>query len=129
MLSRCRHIRFTQFLWGMMALYLFNFSVDTADNTITNAPEDLTFNDQESLVEIIVEKVLGYENAISEHDEPDTEEKRGSTQSIDLTIHSINYETKYVFELLVLDDTFPHYLFFLVSEYLQKDTPPPKYMA
>ena len=34
-------------------------------------PEDLSFNDQESLIELIVEKVLGYEDAIPEYDDSD----------------------------------------------------------
>lgn len=37
--------------------------------------EDLTFNDQESVIELVVEKVLGYENAIEEHDEPDDDSR------------------------------------------------------
>jgi hypothetical protein len=54
-----------------MALYLLNISVDTADSTPHYLPEDLTFNDQESIVEIVLEKILGFEDAIAECDDND----------------------------------------------------------
>jgi hypothetical protein len=56
-----------------MALNIFNLSVDVKDATDCYMPEDLSINDQESFIEIVVEKWLGYENALSEHDEPDQE--------------------------------------------------------
>lgn len=68
-----RHSRAIKFLWGFLGLYFFNISVDTVDANPNHLPEDLSFNDQESIIEIIVEKVLGFENAIAEHDDPDTE--------------------------------------------------------
>jgi len=38
-----------------------------------SAPEDLTINDQETVVELVLEKCIGIENAIEEHDEPGDE--------------------------------------------------------
>jgi hypothetical protein len=58
--------------WLFMAVHIFNFSVDTPDAQPDYVPEDLTFNDMESVVEIILEKVLNIENAIAEYDEKDT---------------------------------------------------------
>ncbi len=58
-----------------MGLYLLNISVDVSDPNPQFVPEDLSINDQESIVEMIVEKVLGYENAIEEHDDHDTEDQ------------------------------------------------------
>lgn len=59
-----------------MGIFLLNISVDPADPNHHLIPEDLSFNDQESIVEIIVEQVLGYENAIKEYDDPDTEDQK-----------------------------------------------------
>lgn len=53
-----------------MGLYLLNISVGTTDPDTA----DLTFNNQESIIEIVVEKILGYENAIKEYDDNDTED-------------------------------------------------------
>jgi hypothetical protein len=58
--------------WLFMAVHIFNFSVDTPDAQPDYVPEDLTFNDMESVLEIILEEVLNIENAIAEYDEKDT---------------------------------------------------------
>lgn len=56
-----------------MSFYLLNISVDVADPNPQHIAEDLTYNDQESIIELFVEQVLGYENAINEYDEHDHE--------------------------------------------------------
>jgi len=56
-----------------MALYLLNCSVDTSAIFQNNIPENLTFNEQESILELIIEKGLGFENAIPENDDCDSE--------------------------------------------------------
>lgn len=56
-----------------MALYILNCSVDTCDFNSNYISEDLTINDQESLIEIIVEKVLGYDDVIPENEDCDLE--------------------------------------------------------
>ena len=58
----------------MLAFHIFNFSVDTPDAKPDYIPEDLTYNDIESVAELVLEKVLNIENAIAEHDEKDTED-------------------------------------------------------
>ena len=71
-----------------MGLYLLNNSVDTADPNPEHIPEDLSINDQESIVEIIIEKVLGFENAIEEYDDNDTEDhNKKKNVKIDLSVH------------------------------------------
>ncbi|TQO38560.1 hypothetical protein GQ41_3211 [Arenibacter algicola] len=74
MISRIRNSIFTKILWGFMGLYLLNISVDTPDPNPNYIPEDLSFNDQESIIEIVVEQFLGYDNAFEEYDDHDTEE-------------------------------------------------------
>ena len=57
-----------------MAVHIFNCSVDTPDAQPDYVPEDLTYNDMESVVEIVLENVLDIKDAIPEYDEQDTEE-------------------------------------------------------
>ncbi len=72
-----------------MGLYLLNISVDPADPNPDHIPEDLSFNDQESIVEIIVEKILGFENAFKEYDDQDSEDhNKKNNIKIDLTVQS-----------------------------------------
>lgn len=54
-----------------MALIILNCSVDNPDAHPDCVAEDLSFNDMESIVEIVLEEGIGIKNAIPEHDEPD----------------------------------------------------------
>jgi len=56
-----------------MALHIINCCVDTPDLQPDGEPEDLSINDPESVIEIVLENVFHIENAIPEHDEPDNE--------------------------------------------------------
>jgi hypothetical protein len=58
---------------AFLALYILNCSVDTSDLYRNGVTEDLTINHQESIVELIIEKTLGFENAIPELDDSDGE--------------------------------------------------------
>lgn len=69
-------------LWLFMAAYLLNISVDAPD--ISAKKEDLRFNDQESIVEIVVEKCLGFDNIIAEQDDTDSNEQSQAKKSFSL---------------------------------------------
>lgn len=81
------HIVF-RFLCLVMALNILNYSVDTPDAQAENIPEDLSFNDMESIVEIILEQLLGFDNAIAEIDENDSDESTGITIKKGLDFYS-----------------------------------------
>ena len=108
-----------------MGVYFLNISVDTAEPI--SVSEDLSFNDQESIVEIVVEKILGFENAFQEYDDHDMEDQNTNNHvKIDLVVPFFNNlnttdlvvgtEKKQLFDFDTL----------LKSEFLQIDTPPPK---
>lgn len=52
---------------GIVALQVFNSSVAPPDLTSNERAEDLSVNNMESVVEIVLEKFLGIDNAIAEH--------------------------------------------------------------
>lgn len=60
--------------WVFMAFHIFNLSVDSRDARPDYVPEDLNFNDLESVAEIVLEQVLHINNAFEEHDEADSED-------------------------------------------------------
>ena len=110
-----------------MGLYLLNISVDTADPHPDHIPEDLSFNDQESIVEIVAEKILGFENAIDEYDDHDTEDhNKKKNVKIDLLVHP-GIDQEYKPDQLAsskkcrLDDNAR-----LTAGFLETDSPPPK---
>lgn len=55
-------------MWGFMALYILNCSVDAPDAYAEYLPDNITLNDQDSIIEIIIEKLLGYDDVIAEND-------------------------------------------------------------
>jgi len=80
-------------LWFVLALNILNLSVDTPDAQPSHISEDLSVNDMESIVEIVLEQICGINNAILEHDEPGDEENNGlnAKKVVDFSNHqSIN---------------------------------------
>lgn len=127
MIGQIRNSVFTKILWGLMGLYLLNISVDPADPYSNYISEDLSINDQESIVEIVLEQILGYENIIKEYDDNDTEDHNTKTNfKIDLVIGCAIYcEThnelvKGATQIFLFINTF-----FITAIY-QIDTPPPQ---
>ncbi|WP_417559017.1 hypothetical protein [Mesoflavibacter zeaxanthinifaciens] len=127
MLSQIRNSVFTKILWGIMGLYMLNISVDPADPNPEQIPEDLTFNDQESIIEIIIEKVLGYEDAIKEYDDYDTEDHNTKTNvKIDLATHYIVDNNLNQSFIEIKKHKFPEYTTNLTKGFQKLDIPPPK---
>lgn len=111
-----------------MGLYLLNISVDTADPNPEHIPEDLSINDQESIIEIIVEQVLGYEDAFKEYDDHDTEDHNKKTNV------KIELFNSYIADCIIKQSfienkkqKFPDYSTFLTNGFQKLDIPPPKF--
>ena len=109
-----------------MGVYLLNISVDAADPHPEHIPEDLTFNDQESIIEFLLEKVLGYEEMIAEYDDRDSEDssKKNSKGDLDVSYLQLQDNLPDYFVLQTL--AHPWYGDFLTSSDHQPDPPPPK---
>lgn len=111
----------------MLGLYLLNISVDTADPNPEHIPEDLSINDQESIVEIIVEHVLGYEDAIKEYDDRDTEDHgKEKNVKIDFLVHVINSKKHDQNQVLERNKVNPGYDTRLTKGFSETESPPPK---
>lgn len=76
-MQKLSHNALTRYLWIVMAVFIFNFSIDAPDAYGDEVAEDLSFNDIESISELILEDVLGIYNAFPEHDENDLEDDGG----------------------------------------------------
>ncbi|WP_163417169.1 hypothetical protein [Flagellimonas sp. HSM57] len=110
-----------------MGVYLLNISVDTADPNPEHIPEDLTINDQESIIEIAIEKILGFEDAIPEYDDPDHEDhNKKSNVKIDLTVQyaANSNDSQSFFE--TRRQKHPDFESVLTGGFYQINTPPPK---
>lgn len=110
-----------------MGLYLLNISVDTADPNPEHIPEDLSINDQESIVEFIVEKVLGFEDAIKEYDDNDTEDhNKKKNVKIDLYVHEIVADKTDNNQFFERKELFPDNEARLTKGFNEIDYPPPQ---
>ena len=72
---------FSKMLWRLMFLYFINISIDLQDQYPNYIKENLSYNDQESFVELFTEKLLGFENAFVEYDDHDSEESSDKKNS------------------------------------------------
>ena len=110
-----------------MGFYLLNISVDTEDPNPEHIPEDLSFNDQESIVEIVVEKVLGFEDAIKEYDDHDTEDhNKQKNIKIDLLVHVTKKDKFAHNQIDQRTEIFSDYVACLTNGFKEIDSPPPK---
>lgn len=97
-MQNLRNTNFTKFFWGFMSLYILNFSIDTSEAFSNNSSEYLNYNEQESIVEVFVEKIFGFEDAFSENvdfeSEQDSKLKKTNTINLFLTIH-LDFESQF----------------------------------
>lgn len=127
MINKIRNTTLIRLTCGLLGLYLLNISVDTKDLYPEHISEDLSINDQESLIELVIEKVLGFENAFKEYDDNDSQEhnKNSSHQ-----LKQVFYQYRHWDSMHLIFEgpkkTFRQFRAFLSSGFLKLDTPPPK---
>jgi hypothetical protein len=86
-----------KYLWIGLALFIFNVSIDTPDAFGDEVAEDLSFNDIESIGELVLEDILGIYNACPEHDENDLNDEGGFCKKVDFQFNqnlSFTIDTK-----------------------------------
>ena len=74
MLQQFRLRLFTQIVWGILAIHFINISIDAPDFYPNHIPENLSYNEQESIVELVTETLLGYDDVFEEYDDDDSED-------------------------------------------------------
>jgi hypothetical protein len=84
-----RGVFFNRLCCLVMAVHLFNFSIDPRDMAPTNIPENLALNDIESFAEFLCEEVLGLTDSFAETDEADANAE--STDTIQKLFFSSSY--------------------------------------
>lgn len=127
MIRQIRNCTKCKFLFGLLGLYLLNISVDTEDPYPNYIAEDLTFNDQESIVELVLEQLLGFENAIKEYDDCDTQNNKVKTSiKIDfVSQHKLNSIIS-CYQDIQSKIKLPKLHFHLAKGFQNIDIPPPK---
>jgi len=96
-----KNISFSRILWVFMALYFINSIVD-APNVTSFGSHYLSkpFNEQESIIELVVEKVLNYGDIIPEIEDFDNQEETAQEKlKIEVFFNSSNNYSLQIFLL------------------------------
>jgi hypothetical protein len=127
MITEIRNNAFSKILAGFMGLFLLNLSIDTENINTKFRNEGIFFNDQETIIELVVEKILGFENAFEEYDDYEKEDhtfKKGI--KIDFTIPEKSDSKSQKSFLHKRSLIFAHQTSLLEKGIHLLDTPPPK---
>lgn len=121
-----RKLYWTNHLWSLFALHLFNISVDAPDMQPVHIAEDLSINDPESIAEFVIEHIFGFEDAFPETDDDDS-------NSVSSGLHILCYlsePTSFLFTTsYILLPTVISYRFNQETEvnpFLTSSSPPPE---
>lgn len=110
-----------------MALHILNMSVEVADIGNHQLLEDPTYNDQESIFELLVEQVLGFEDAVMEHESNNTGDHHQNGQ---VKVHLMNGPTALADRIQVAARaarvSFPDLWQYPTAGFGEMDGPPPK---
>jgi len=107
---------------------MLNVCIDAPDAFLHHIPEDLSYNDQESIAEVIIEKILGYENAIPEYDDRETDQSLVFKNSLVLDNFTLPGANSKLTSLADQKNAFKRglYLLYFPIQYLDIPSPPPK---
>ncbi|WP_192823561.1 hypothetical protein [Rufibacter sp. LB8] len=127
MFSFLRNSIIKKVLWGLMSLYLLNISVDANDPQPNHLPEVLTFNDQESILELVAEQLLGFENVFEEYDDHDPDDNH-SKSPVKLLWVAHTVETVGIMPWAPYDrpQNFPSFTACVTAGFQTLVTPPPQ---
>jgi hypothetical protein len=112
--------------WFMMSFHILNYSIDCPDPQPNYIPEDLSYNDMESIVEVFLEQILSIPNAVSEHDENDMDEDSILTtkKCIDFYYYQRNTSFPYLLNSFLLPKL-SHYTDTYSTQFHPEIIPPP----
>lgn len=125
MILAIRNTYFLRSLWIVMAIIILNCSIDAPDKYGDHVPENLSYNDQESFIELFLETILNLGNVIPESDDVDTKQKSNYLK-IKFDFYNFNFQTL----TLAQNQNLTLSWFYLVKSFsiIFKDitSPPPK---
>lgn len=131
MMRKLRDSILTRLFCGLLGLYFLNLSVDAAYPSPNHIPDFTYFNDQESIIEIVVEQVIGLEDYFEELDNPESETqfpKRNIKSDLKLNLPVwTEFFTSNQTGILEIDPITEDA--FLTQSYPQIDPPPPKFQG
>jgi hypothetical protein len=88
-----------KFLWMLLALHILNCSIDAPDAKPNYIPEDLSYNEVESITEYVLEHLFDLNNIVNEQEDTDENDSFSAKKTIDLSHYQqgLNYILSYFF--------------------------------
>lgn len=127
MLEKIRTHQFVRYFLGIIVLLILNSSVDTPDVNNYGVAENLTINDQETIIELILEKVLLIEDAFIEVDDTESEdEQKGKSMEHYYWLFSQESEFFQISTTFKLRDEFFYRNGQLLNSFSEIHSPPPE---
>ncbi len=77
-------------VWLTLAMHVFNCSAHTPDLQPCNLPEDVEYNEMDSVVEVVLEMILEMEGVVPENDDNDEEGKFQIKHEVDFSDYKSN---------------------------------------
>lgn len=126
-LQTFRNTTFVSYFWGFMAMYFLNICVDASDIHHNAIPEDLSYNEQESIIELVVEKVFDLGDVFQEQDDEDPEDysKKGISK-LDLSFLKLEFSTQIFGVFSTSKNNFTVRKSFFSEPHYQLEKPPPE---
>lgn len=128
MIGRLQNNKLLRFFWVLLTLFLLNTSIDMADDMPSNITEDLSFNEQESILEYVLEEMMGIEDAIPESEDNDPSQHTNIKKStgFDQFIISAVITHREDYPVCRRKAYRPQEVFFIPGSYTKITTPPPE---
>jgi hypothetical protein len=127
MIGLLRNSAISKILFGFMAVYMVNICVVPPPLQSDRVQSQLSINEQESIVEIIVEKVLGFEDAVEDYDDTDRENQSKKTNhKLETLVHKESLNLTYFAFPDLNQKLFSYNAPAVLSCFIQIETPPPQ---
>lgn len=114
-------------IWLFMALYFINGIID-APNVLTNH-SSISHNEQETIIEFVLEKVLNYGDVIPENQDNESQEQ-SAVKKLKLEVYFLELKSVFLQPLYNYNaKMFCYKAFFVYDSFLLKFSPPPEMIA
>jgi len=110
-----------------VALQLLNCSVDAPDALSFSSIEDLNYNEQESVIEILIEKVFNFGNVIAEYADGDAENESAGKKLLSVDYFVLpDYSDAEVAVLFFASESYSAKPYFYLNASGDNFSPPPE---
>ena len=125
-LKKFRNNVFIKILFGFLGFHLLNISIDIPKITPIKQFEELSFNNQESIVGFFLEKILGCENTLEKYENSSDDFKQNKNFDFELIAAKGSFFNIKLLPTKLSKQKFSELVQQLTSEHQELDTPPPK---